>query len=204
MQPLSPFRQSLLGTLVAFALVMALGVAGAALAQQYVPERDVNADGHIDTLDIQQVASSWNTSGSPRGTLTVFATVQTTAGAATHARAGMGELCRTVDADAHFCTLQEINAAFVSGGVQFQTPFPAAWVDFIRSSTISRPSGVDTYNTTNFGWRGAASDVDPFYVRNCNGWTSAAAGGYGTIIQANGENYAQVACNLTYPVACCK
>ena len=69
----SPFKQSFLGTLLAATLVIALGIAGVALAQQYIPERDVNADGHIEPIDVQQVASSWNTSGSPRGTLTVFA-----------------------------------------------------------------------------------------------------------------------------------
>lgn len=204
MQPLSPFKQSFLGTLVALALVIALGAGGAALAQEYFPQRDVNADGRIDTLDIQQVASSWNTSGSPRGTLTVFASSTATGAAPAQARAGMGDLCSLDDPDAHFCTLQEINAAFGSAGVQFQTPFPAAWVDFIRASTISRPNGVDNYTTTNYGWRGAGNTTDPFYVQNCNGWTNTAAGSYGTIIQSGAENYAQTTCNLSYPVACCK
>lgn len=204
MKSLSPFRQSFFGTLAALALVVVLGVGGAALAQEYMPQRDVNTDGRIDAVDIQQVASSWNTSGSPRGTLTVFASSATTGAAPAQARAGMGDLCRLDDPDAHFCTLQEINAAFMGSGVRFQTPFPAAWVDFIRSSTISRPSGSDSYSTTNYGWRGVGNTTDPFYVQNCNGWTNTAAGSYGTIIQANAENYAQTTCNLSYPVACCK
>ena len=201
---LSPFKQSFLGTLLAATLVIALGIAGVALAQQYIPERDVNADGHIDTVDVQQVASSWNTSGSPHGTLTVFASTTTTTAAPTDARAGMGALCRLADPAAHFCTLQEINAAFMSTGVAFQAPFPATWVDFIRRSNISRPNGSDNYNTTNDYWRGAANTVDPFYVQNCNGWTSTGAGAYGTIIQAGAENYLQVVCSQSYPVACCK
>lgn len=204
MKPLSPLQQSFLGTLLAASLVLALGIAGVALAQQYHPERDVNADGRIDTVDIQQVASSWNTSGSPRGTLTVFTSSATTSAAPANARAGMGALCLQDDPTAHFCTLQEISAALMSTGVVFQAPFPSAWVDQIRRSNISRPNGSDNYTTTNDYWRGSANTTDPFYIQNCNGWTSTAAAGYGTIIQAGAENYTQVACNLGYPVACCK
>ena len=204
MKTLSPLKQSFVGALLAAALIVALGIAGAAVAQQYIPERDVNADGRIDAVDIQQVASSWNTSGSPRGTLTVFVSSATTSAAPADARAGMGALCLQDDPTAHFCTLQEIDAAFMSTGVVFQAPFPAAWVDQIRRSTLSRPNGADTYTTTIDYWRGAANTSDPFYVQNCNGWTSTSAMGYGTVIQAGAENYTQVLCSQSYPVACCK
>jgi hypothetical protein len=204
MKPLSPFKQSFLGTLLALALVLALGAAGLALAQEYLPNRDVNADGVIDTLDIQQVASSWNTSGSPRGTLTVFTSSSTTNGAAADGRAGMGALCRVNDPDAHFCTLEEINNAFGSTGVVFVTPFPMAWVDMIRHRNIARPNGADTYSTGNYYWRGVESSADPFYIQNCNGWTNANGASYGTIIMLNAENYTQVTCNQPLPVACCK
>jgi hypothetical protein len=91
---MSPFKQSFLGTLLAALVVGAILIAGAVMAQEYYPVRDVNGDGRINTLDIQGVASSWNTSGSPRGTLAVFTTAQATTGAATDARAHGGAVPR--------------------------------------------------------------------------------------------------------------
>ena len=202
---MSPFKQSFVGTLAAIAVVGAVLVAGVVTAQEYIPVRDVNADGRIDTMDIQEVASSWSTSGSPRGTLLVFTTIQATTGTPIDARAGMGTLCRAVDPDAHFCTLQEIGSALLDGGVTFQTPFPTAWVDNIRRTSATLSVSGTTYQTVDDIWKGIdTSSGNWFYAQNCNGWTSAAAGGYGTTVEANGSNFMQATCNLPYPVACCK
>ncbi len=202
---MSPFKQSFLGTLAAVCVVGAVLVAGVVAAQEYYPVRDVNADGRIDTLDIQQVAASWSTSGSPRGTLLVFTTSQTTNGTPTDARAGMGALCRAVDPDAHFCTLQEIGSALLEGGVVFQTPFPTSWVDNIRRTSATLAVSGTTYQTVDDIWKGIDTSVGNWFsAQNCNGWTSAAVGGYGSIVEANGANSAQATCNMVYPVACCK
>jgi hypothetical protein len=202
---MSPLKQSFLGTLTALLLVAVILIGGAVAAQEYYPVRDVNADGRIDTLDIQQVASSWNTSGSPRGTLLVFTTAQTTTGAATNARAGMGELCRAVDVDSHFCTLQEIGTALLESGVTFQTPFATAWIDNIRRTSATVSVSGTTYQTVDDIWKGIeSSSGNWFYAQNCNGWTNSGAGAYGTILEANGSGFMQATCNLAYPVACCK
>jgi hypothetical protein len=202
---MSPLKQSFFGTLAALFLVAAVLIGGAVAAQEYYPVRDVNADGRIDTLDVQQVASSWNTSGSPRGTLLVFTTAQTTTGAATNARAGMGELCRAVDVDSHFCTLQEISSALLEGGVTFQTPFATAWVDNIRRTSAQVTVSATIHQTIGDLWKGTDTQAaNWFYVQNCNGWTSTITTGYGTILEANGSGYTQAACNLVYPVTCCK
>ncbi|WP_423223026.1 hypothetical protein [Candidatus Amarolinea aalborgensis] len=201
---MSPFKQSFLGTLLAALVVGAILIAGAVMAQEYYPVRDVNGDGRINTLDIQGVASSWNTSGSPRGTLAVFTTAQATTGAATDARAGMGALCRATDPDAHFCTVQEIGSALWDGGITFQTPFPAAWVDNIRRTSATVSSSGTTYQTYDDIWKGIDTSAGNwFYAQNCNGWTTAGAG-YGSIIEAGGSNVAQATCGQSYPVACCK
>ena len=179
---------------------MLIGIAGIALAQQYIPERDVNADGLINTVDIQQVASSWNTSGSPRGTLSVFASTTTTSAAPTDARAGWVRSAGWTTRR-HFCTLQE-STRFMYGVRSRRPSPPRGWTS--SGAAISPTNGSDNYNTTNDYWRGAANTADPFYVQNCNGWTSTGAGAYGTIIQAGAENYIQAFCNQSYPVACCK
>ncbi|MEA3335943.1 MAG: hypothetical protein U9R25_08550 [Chloroflexota bacterium] len=201
---MSPLKQSFFGTLAALLVVGAIFFAGAVAAQEYYPVRDVNADGRIDTLDIQAVASSWNTSGSPRGTLSVFSTAQTTSGDATDARAGMGTLCRAVDPDSHFCTLQEISSALLVSGVTFQTPMPATWIDNIRRTSATLPEGSMTYQTVENFWQGIddAQSGNWFYAQNCNGWTGTA--GYGTILKENGSGYTQAICDQAYPVACCK
>ena len=49
---MSPFKQSFLGTLLAALVVGAILIAGAVMAQEYYPVRDVNGDGRINTLDI--------------------------------------------------------------------------------------------------------------------------------------------------------
>ncbi len=200
---MSPLKQSFLGTLAAILVVGAILIGTAVAAQEYYPVRDVNADGRIDTLDIQGVASSWNTSGSPRGTLVVVATTQTTTGAATNARAGMGELCRAADPDSHFCTLQEISSALLAGGVTFQTPLPVTWIDNIRRTSATVSVSGTTYQTVDDIWKGIDTQSGNwFYAQNCNGWTTTT--GLGTIMQANGSGYGEATCSLPYPVACCK
>lgn len=178
-------------------------VAGVVAAQEYYPVRDVNADGRIDTVDIQEVASSWNTSGSPRGTLVVFTTTMATTGAPSDARAGMGNLCRAVDPDAHFCTVQEIGSAFLEGGVVFQTPFPMAWIDDIRRISTTRSISEYSYQTVDETWTGRNRGYFT-EVANCYGWTNAAAEHYGSLIAANGTNLGSTSCSQLYPVACCK
>lgn len=202
---MTPFRQSFFGTLAALLVIGVLLIGGAVAAQEYYPVRDVNADARIDTLDIQQVASSWNSSGSPRGTLHVFVTGATTTGTAANARAGLGALCRDVDPDAHLCTLQEISTAMLQTGVAFQTPLPVAWVDNIRRTSATVSVSGTTYQTVDDIWKGIETQTGNwFYVQNCNGWTSASASGYGTIIEANAAGFTQATCDQAYPVACCK
>lgn len=186
MKTLTPFKQSFLGTLAAFLFIAGIFAAGVIFAQSgYDPNRDVNADGQIDTVDIQEVASSWNTAGSPRGTLTVFASTTVITDVTTvGGRIGMGRICLGEDPVSHFCTVQEVEAALRTVGVVFQDSFTStsSWLDSI---------------------------VDPPYRDwshgNCQGWTSSGDDS-AYIITQDGQLQLRN-CHPAYgtaSVACCK
>ena len=119
MKPVSPFKQALLGGLAALGIAALIFVAGVAVAQEgYDPEKDIDNNGQIDVVDIQEVAESWDTAGSPRGVLHVFQTTATYngSGPAGYGRSGMHAGCRLEDPASHFLSLIHISAVSLNAG----------------------------------------------------------------------------------------
>jgi hypothetical protein len=115
------------------------------------------------------------------GPLRVFATTATTNGAPENARAGMGAICKAEDTTAHFCSLQEIANALQTSGVEFQSPFPRAWVDNVGDGL---------------------TEADWWSGDNCSGWTASLT--TGQVIDQNASNSTTGnSCSNVRPVACC-
>jgi hypothetical protein len=202
MKPLSPFKQGFLGGLASLLLVALLVAAGAVLAQEpYDPNKDIDVNGIIDVVDIQEVAASWNTTGSPRGALVVFGTTTEYTGnpSTGYGRRGMHEACRLEDPDSHFCSAQEIEYAMMTTGVTFLT-HAAMWVDVVTLGSLA--DGFNGIWVAASDWYGGSSDTS--YPYNCNGWTSASSEywGYALNTGALGPSFGH--CNATHPIACCK
>lgn len=202
MYRLSPFAQSLLGGLTALAIVAAIFAAGVALAQDgFDPEKDIDNNGQIDVVDIQEVAESWNTAGSPRGALSVYAsTAQVTgSGPAAYGRSGMHSVCRTEDPASHFCNAQEIENAWKTTGVDFVAT-GQVWVDNAVVGTINPDYGGDTQTASD--WYGGNAVGD--FPYNCNAWTNNANAARGLILNTGAISLAVESCDDTHAVACCK
>lgn len=202
MRTLSPFTQSLLGSLAALLPVAAVFAAGVALAQDgFDPEKDIDNNGQIDVVDIQEVAESWNTAGSPRGALHVFATSATFNGAGPtgYGRSAMHEACRAEGPASHFCTIQEIENAWKTTGVDIVT-YAQAWVDNAVVGTINPDYGGDTQVASD--WYGGSAIGD--YPYDCNAWTVSGNANRGLILNNGAISPAVEACDDTHPVACCK
>ena len=79
-----------------------------------------------------------NYSGTETGTtsdaLVVFSSAATTDG--DQGRSGMNAICMSEDPEAHFCSLVEIETAWMNGGVRFEHPFNRAWVDYVQLGTV--------------------------------------------------------------------
>jgi hypothetical protein len=203
MTKLSPYKQGFLGGIVAFCVVAVFFVASTALAQDgdYDPTKDIDNNGQIDVLDIQSVAGAWNTAGSPRAPLVVFATSSTYQGngPATYGRRGMHQACHDEDPAAHFCSIQEIENALRTTGVYFDSG-AQAWVDNMILGTLA--DGYDGDVTGNSDWYGGSGTGD--YPYNCQGWINSANAARGIILNTGTISPATEACDDTHPIACCK
>jgi hypothetical protein len=202
MRTLSPFKQGFLGGLIALGVAVLIFVAGAALAQEgYDPEKDVDNNGQIDVIDIQEVAESWDTAGSPRGVLHVFATSAqfNGAGPAGYGRSGMHDACRAEDPSSHFCTIQEIENAWKTTGVDFVAS-GLSWVDNAIVGTVNSDYAGDTQVSSDWYGGNAAGD----YPYNCNAWTINTNTGRGLILNNGAISPAVEACDDVHPISCCK
>ncbi len=118
-------------------------------------------------------------------------------------RSAMNDVCASQDPASHFCSLTEIEDAWTSGGVRFQSPFVRAWVDNPYLGTVV------TYRIT-------GSWVDSRWKDNlvCDGWSANNVSTEGTWIDNNGQGlnieiasdgtYVHAFCNELHNVACCK
>ena len=202
MRTLSPFKQGFLGGLVALGVAALVFVAGVALAQDgYDPEKDIDNNGQIDVIDIQEVAESWDTAGSPRGVLHVFATSATFngAGPAGYGRTAMHDACRAEDPSSHFCTIQEIENAWKTTGIDIVTS-SQAWVDNAIVGTVNSNYGGDTQTSSD--WYGGSALGD--FPYNCNAWTVSGNANRGLILNNGAISPAVEACDDVHPIACCK
>ena len=202
MKPVSPFKQALLGGLAALGIAVLIFVAGVAVAQEgYDPEKDIDNNGQIDVVDIQEVAESWDTAGSPRGVLHVFQTTATYngSGPAGYGRSGMHAGCRLEDPASHFCTIQEIENAWKTTGVAFVAT-SQSWVDNAIVGTVNSDYAGDTSMASD--WYGGNANGD--FPYNCNGWINSTNAGRGLILNDGAISPAAEACDDTHPIACCK
>ncbi|MEZ4768054.1 MAG: hypothetical protein R2844_06455 [Caldilineales bacterium] len=184
-------------------VVLLIFAAGVVVAQEgYDPEKDIDHNGQIDVVDIQEVAESWDTGGSPRGALHVFASsvAVTGSGPAAYGRSGMHSICRADDPAAHFCNAQEIENAWKTTGVDFVAT-GQVWVDNAIVGTVNPDYGGDTAAASDwFGGGGGTGD----YPYNCNAWTVNTNAGRGLILNSGAISLAAEACDDTHAVACCK
>jgi hypothetical protein len=131
------------------------------------------------------------TSGS--GVLYVFPTTTTTAGSPSAWRAGMHDICIVEDPESHFCSLEEIEHAWVTTGVQFEHMPSVSWLDTASLATLVDPvNGTSEWNIT------VGSKA------NCDGWRSTDPADEGTILMGNGLGPYTENCDVVLPVACCK
>jgi hypothetical protein len=204
MNGLSPFKQGFLGGLTVLVFVALFFVAATVVAQdgEYDATKDIDKNGAVDVLDVQSVAAAWNSTGSPRAPLVVFATAGDYTGAGPagyYGRRGMHELCRQEDPAAHFCTVQEIENAMRTTGVSF-TSHAAMWVDSAVLGTLS--DSFDGNLLAGSDWYGGTTSTD--YPLNCAGWTSDSGTHWGYSINTGAIAPAVGACSYAHPVACCK
>jgi hypothetical protein len=203
MDRLSPFKQGVLGGLTACLLVGLLFVAVSVWAQDpdYDATKDIDKDGQVDVLDVQSVAAAWNSTGSPRAPLVVFATSADYTGNSPlgYGRRGMHEACRLEDPASHFCTIQEIENAMRTTGVTFMSHDPA-WVDTVVLGSLSDTFDGNLLSASD--WNGGSTSTN--YPLNCAGWTSASASYYGYSINVGAIGPSTGGCDYAHPVACCK
>ena len=200
MDKISPFKQSFLGWVTALIIIALIFTAGVAVAQWELDPEDVvsilgqSGDADLSAVDtVNSVASG--------GALQVFQTVATYngSGPAGYGRSGMHAGCRAEDPDSHFCTLQEIENAWKTSGVDFVL-VGQAWVDNAVVGTID--SGYSGDFTIVSDWYGGSASGD--YPYNCNAWTNSTNTARGLIMNDGAISPATEACDDIHPIACCK
>jgi hypothetical protein len=199
---LTPLKQGFLGVLAALIVLAVAFAAGIVAAQDgYDPNKDLDADGQIDVVDIQEVSASWNTSGNPRGALMVFSSTATTSGKPTDRRAGMHAICNNEDPRAHFCTIQELEFAWTTTGVHFLDPLSAAWIDNGVFGTTD-PSYDGNWSGAS-KWEGGVGG-NTAYPLNCDAWDSNLSSDWGYALAADAIRIVASRCNTVRNVACCR
>lgn len=202
MRRLTPFRQGMLGGLAAIAVVALVFAAGIVFAQEgYDPEKDIDNNGQIDVIDIQDVAASWETAGSPRGVLHVFNSNVTVNGGGPvgYGRSGMNAACRAEDPASHFCTIQEVENAWKTTGIDFVLT-GQSWIDNAIVATVNSDYNGDATGASD--WYGGTAMGD--YPYNCGAWTLSTNTARGLILNLGAISPASETCDDVHPIACCK
>jgi hypothetical protein len=135
---------------------------------------------------------------SSTGPLFVFSSLATTDGTA-GGRSGMNDICASEDPDSHFCSLNEIEYAWMIKGVKFNSNFSGAWLDSQQLGTVIKhlATGQDTLSTWGRDY-------------SCGGWTSTDS--WGEFILDGGarlnwegaDGGIYIYCSEVHPVTCCK
>jgi len=120
-------------------------------------------------------------------------------GPAGFGRSAMHNACHQVDPSSHFCILQEMENAWKTSGVSFQSA-GLAWIDNAVVGTVN--SNYDG-NFQNFSdWYGGDAVGDHPY--NCEGWTNADNLARGLILNNGAISVAVEACDDVQQIACCR
>jgi len=199
MHPFNPDRLKPLAFILVAVLIFMLGVTSATAGWIKVPVLDFS--GFLPS--VMKNADTTSTAAGSTGALVVFSSAAVTDGNA-GGRAPMNNICFVQDPDSHFCSLVEIETAWMYRGVRFQNPFTRAWVDDPVLGTVIRHQAT-----------GAGADSNwEYYTNVCQAWTSNNSMDEGTWIdngarKPNFEWYGTpggiaAGCNEVHPVACCK
>jgi hypothetical protein len=128
--------------------------------------------------------------------LIVFSSQATTNGDA-GGRTGMNDICENEDPSSHFCSMEEIELAWLERGVRFET-FTGAWLDSHQAGTLikSYATGQDTVSHWGRNY-------------NCGGWTSTVGWSMyiyegGSALNWEGNDGTPIYCTEVHPVSCCK
>ena len=130
---------------------------------------------------------------SPTGVLIVFSSTATTKGGA-GGRAGMNALCSAENPNSHFCSLFEVENAFISTGVYFVHPFSESWIDLpnkLGSRYPNPDTGTVPINNSRWG------------TYSCEGWTLVSDLNKGHSIGETASSTSTSACDETLQVSCC-
>jgi hypothetical protein len=192
----NPNRLKLLTAILIAALVFMLGAGAATAGWIKIPLVDLST-----FLPIVLKDSSPQNPTSAGSTLVVFSSAATIKGNG-GGRSGMNNICYTQDNSSHFCSLPEIETAWMYRGVRFQHPFTRAWVDDPVLGRVIRHQATGT----------GAESVWSSYGANCFGWTNdtSSAEAYWIDTNASGGDFeifgspSSALCNETHAVACCK
>jgi len=129
----------------------------------------------------------------PSGVLYVFSSTTTSDGNA-GGRSLMGDICPTEDPDSHFCSLHEIENAWTTTGVYFNSAFQTSWVDVpVKLGSIHV---LDSGQYSGSVWHGQDE--------NCGSWNSSDSDYSGRVITDNASVVGGQNCGMPVPVACCK
>jgi hypothetical protein len=201
MGKLSPRKQNILGWLTSIIILVLIFGAGAVAAQALLDPEDAvdnTNQGEVnDPAALEAVSAVTTTSG----VLQIFQTTATYngAGPAGYGRSAMHAACRAQDPESHFCSLQEIETAWKTGGLNI-VQVNQAWVDNAVTGTIDSGYGGDF--TIVSDWYGGTAVGDHPY--NCNAWTNSANVGRGLIMNDGAISPAVEACDDIHPITCCK
>jgi len=176
-------------TIISLAVMMFLLGTWAATAQVFSVSADF-LDG-IGFSSFLPIIFSIEGGGPPSGVLYVFNSTATTDGNA-GGRSSIMHVCSSADPGAHFCSLHEIESAWVTTGIYFSDPFNKSWVDFPTSLGTLRQSDVFP-----------VASVWSMGSENCLAWTEGTIG-EGKTIAESARYVGNTACNVPLPVACCK
>ena len=201
MSKLSPTKQMLLGWLTALLVFALLFAAGKVAAQQVFSPEDAVAEVGQSEAPGSATGEAVSALAGVSGVLQVFSTNSSYngAGPAGYARSGMDAACRAQDSESHFCTLQEIENAWKTGGVNFILT-GQSWVDNAVTGTID-PGYTGDFQVVS-DWYGGNADGDHPY--NCNAWTNSTNPARGLIINSGAISPAVEACDDIHPISCCK
>jgi hypothetical protein len=201
MSNLSAFKQGFLGGLAALVVAALIFVAGAVAAQEGIdPVDETGNSGRSNTAELPTVLSP-NAVDSTGGVLTVFQTTATYngAGPAGYGRSAMYAACRLEDPSSHFCTIQEIEMAWKTTGIDMLAT-GQAWIDNAIVGTVENGYNGDATSVSD--WYGGNATGDHPY--NCNAWTNNLNAARGLILNDGAISPATEACDDIHPIACCK
>ena len=131
----------------------------------------------------------------PSGVLYVFFSTESTNGNA-GGRVGMDTICSNTDPSSHFCSIHEIENAWINTGVYFNTPLAeTGWLD--NPTMLGTTIVNQDLHIVSSDWQYTSS-----WSASCQGWTVYTDLGWA--IESGANDVTQYSCNEVKKVTCCK